>query len=87
MLFSLGKVMATAGAAQRIPQAETFSALNRHISGDWGEVSEEDRKRNDDAVKNGERIISSYRAFDGTKFWIITEWDRSYTTVLLPEEY
>ena len=41
----------------------------------------------DNAVKNGERVLSSYRAPDGTKFWIITEWDRSYTTVLLPEEY
>ena len=50
-------------------------------------VSEDDWKENDNAVKNGERVLSSYRAPDGTKFWIITEWDRSYTTVLLPEEY
>ena len=86
-MFDLGQVVATQGVLSEIPSSNIYAALRRHSEGDWGEVSEEDRKRNDDAVKNGERIISSYRAFDGTKFWIITEWDRSYTTVLLPEEY
>ena len=54
---------------------------------DWGNLCEADRKQNDWALKNGERLLSSYRASNGTKFWIITEWDRSYTTILLPSEY
>ena len=56
----------------------------RHI---WGDVSDADKRANYKAVKDGDRILSSYKSSDGLTFWIITEWDRSATTVLLPDEY
>ena len=86
-MLELGKVVATPGVLRAIPNIWIMFALNRHASGDWGVVCEEDRKQNDYAAENAERVHSAYLAPDGTKFWIITEWDRSCTTVLLPEEY
>jgi hypothetical protein len=59
----------------------------RHVSGDWGDLNESDRQENELSVREGFRILSAYRMSDGTRFWIITEADRSVTTVLLPEEY
>jgi len=86
-MLELGQIVATKGVLAAVPESSIHDALGRHITGDWGDVCEEDRKQNDHAAKNGERILSSYRTPDGVKFWIITEWDRSYTTVLLPDEY
>lgn len=60
--------------------------IQRHQSGDWGELCEEDRKANEDALSSGARILSAY-TLNGTKVWIITEADRASTTILLPEEY
>ena len=62
-------------------------ALSRHASGDWGEVCEEDWQSNDEALELGTRLLSSYISRSGEKFWIITEHDRSATTILLPLEY
>lgn len=86
-LFSHGHVVATQGfnALCGDPRV-AMKFLARHLSGDWGEVDSEDKQANDDAVKCGSRILSAYTLND-TKFWIITEWDRSVTTFLLPEEY
>ena len=64
-----------------------MSTLGRHLKGDWGECCEEDGQANDHALKNGERLLSVYTTKLGTKFWVITEWDRSVTTFLLPEDY
>ena len=86
VLFSPGQVFKTPGVSD-IPQEVLLSALKRHLSGDWGDLSEGDKRLNDEAVKDGDRILSAYRAPDGTKFWIITESDRSATTFLLPDEY
>ena len=86
-MLKLGKLVATPGVLAAVPKRSIRAAIGRHLRGDWGDVNEDDWKENDNAVKNGERVLSFYRAPDGTKFWIITEWDRSYTTVLLPEEY
>lgn len=86
-MLELGQVVVTQYALCEIPGRSIYAALRRHSQGDWGEVSENDWKQNDLALECGERILSSYRTPDGTKFWIITEWDRSCTTVLLPEEY
>ena len=58
----------------------------RHNCGDWGDMCDEDKKANDDALKDGDRIFSAYTTPLG-KIWIITEWDRSYTTVLIPDDY
>ena len=88
-LFSLGQVYATPGAIAALEESEEnpLSYLTRHVSGDWGELSDEDKAENDFSVANGYRILSSYRTANGVKFWIITEWDRSVTTLLLPSEY
>ena len=86
-MLKLGKVVATPGALASVPDICIYTALGRHMLGDWGNVCEEDKRLNDYAAAHGERVLSSYRSADGTKFWIITEPDRSYTTVLLPDEY
>ena len=88
-LFSLGQVVATPGALRALEESEQSAGefLNRHVSGDWGELDEEDRKENEFSLKEGFRILSSYRLKRGTKIWVITEADRSATTLLLPEEY
>jgi hypothetical protein len=61
--------------------------VQRHLDGDWGEVSQEDREINNAALQNGGRLLSAYRIGSGVKLWVITEEDRSVTTVLLPDEY
>lgn len=87
VLFPLGQMVMTPGVRDDIPPSEMLQALRQHARGDWGELCAEDREANDLALKNGARLLSAYRAKNGTIFWIITEWDRSVTTVLLPEEY
>ena len=89
--FELGKIVMTNGIARYLSEdMDRFWTLNkclyRHRCGDWGDLCEEDKQANDYAVEHGERILSAYELF-GTKIWIITEWDRSVTTILLPEEY
>ncbi len=83
----LGQVVATANAVEKIEAGEMAHCLARHRRCDWGEVSKHDWKVNEDALTNGDRLLSSYRDIKGTKFWIITEADRSVTTILLPEDY
>ena len=58
-----------------------------HVNGDWGDLEDEDKKENELSVKEGFRILSAYHLDTGAKVWVITEWDRSVTTILLPEEY
>lgn len=84
----LGQIVATPGAiaAAGGDFAGLFPLLARHVAGDWGEVDDEDAKMNDEAVVNGDRVLSSYKVGD-EKVWIITEADRSATTFLLPSEY
>ena len=85
--FPMGEVVATPGSLEAIPIIEIDAGLKRHRNGDWGEVCAEDKKANDVSLANGLRLLSAYRTAAGRVFWIITEADRSYTTVLLPEEY
>lgn len=87
--FKLGRVVATPGALRAMEDAGVAASqfLRRHAKGDWGELSRADARLNDDAVRNDGRILSSYSLPDGEKIWIITEWDRSATTLLLPSEY
>ena len=66
---------------------DSAGALYRHQRGDWGEVGKDDAQANERALKQGERLLSIYRTASATKFWVITEWNRSLTTVLLPEDY
>jgi hypothetical protein len=83
----LGELYATRNAADQLPAHVMLLAIARHCSGDWGDVCEEDWQLNDEAMEVGNRVLSSYTSPDGVKFWIITEWDRSVTTVLLPDDY
>jgi hypothetical protein len=88
-LFPLGQLLATPGAIQAAHEAEDNLLLYifRHAAGDWGDLSAADMKANAEALKEGTRLLSAYHLKDGRKLWIITEWDRSVTTALLPEEY
>jgi hypothetical protein len=88
-LFPLGRLVATPGALALLRSAGEDllpTLLERHQSGDWGEVPVEDARENEVSVRRGFRIISSYRVA-GERLWVITERDRSATTLLLPSEY
>ena len=87
MLFPIGQLVATPAALGTISGEDFCTALNRHIQGDWGDVCETDWRLNNTALKMGERLLSVYYTRDKQKFYIITEADRSATTVLLPEDY
>ena len=84
----LGKVLATPGALKLLVDAggRPFDYLARHATGDWGELCAYDRRQNEIALRDGYRVLSSYDVPAG-RVWIITEADRSVTTILLPEEY
>jgi len=86
--FSLGQIVATPGALDMLDRGAVNAAdlLQRHQSGDWGNVPPEDAEENEYSVINGCRILSSYSVGEN-RIWIITEADRSSTTLLLPEEY
>jgi hypothetical protein len=87
-LFPLGTVGATPGALDLLDRTGTNAAifLDRHHRGDFGTVGAEDAQANKDAIEDGNRVLSSYTV-GGERLWIITEADRSSTTLLLPEEY
>lgn len=92
MKLRLGEVYLSKGVNDRIAEDQNFAefvlhSLKRHLNGDWGDLSDEDKKENDLSLVEGFRILSAYRYRDGTKIWIITEADRFTTTILFPEEY
>ena len=90
MLFELGRVVATTDAIEAMTEnnIDVSDLLIRHVGGDWSTLSNEDRMENEQSVKNGWRILSSYTINkSGDKVWIITEADRSSTCVLLPKDY
>jgi len=87
--FPLGRVVATPDALDALAEAGQSHSffLARHVQGDWGDVDDEDKAANDQALVIGERLLSSYQTLKGVKLWIITEADRSSTCVLLPANY
>ena len=87
--FPLGQTVATPGALAALQEAGQSPAgfLSRHVSADWGEICAEDKRLNDEALVNGERVLSAYRTARNVRIWLITEADRSSTCILLPEEY
>jgi len=88
-LFALGQTVATPGAIKELEKAgiSGMELLARHISGDWGDLGAEDKEENELSLKEGFRILSAYKLPTGQKLWVITEADRSATTILKPEEY
>ena len=87
LAFQPGAIVATPGALELVNHRQLAELLRRHLSCDWGDLDPEDKEANDRAVKHGERILSSYHTESGEKLWLITERDRSQTTVLCPGEY
>ncbi len=87
--FKLGTIVATRGVMEHVKDDAgiLFPYIARHATGDWGEICDEDKEVNAGALEHGMRLMSIYRLPDGEKIWIITEWDRSVTTVLFPHEY
>lgn len=95
--FPLGQTVVTAAVASVMEGNPAFAkfvqvCMDRHAKGDWGQLSADDRKQNDQGWNNGGQLMSSYPidptwGIDGDKLWIITEWDRSVTTVLFPSDY
>jgi len=90
--FDSGKVVVTRGVNHFMADDEKFAAfvfesLRRHLSGDWGELCNEDKEANETALLDGDRLFSAYKSPGLPPIWIITERDRSATTILLPDEY
>jgi hypothetical protein len=86
-MFSSTHFVTTPAAQALIPAREMVEAISRHLCGDWGDIDDNDWTANEKALKNGDRLMSVYTSMNGTKFYIITEADRSVTTTLLPNEY
>ncbi|SRR5258706_8634980 len=85
--FWLGKLYVTANAETDLEHEDIHNCINRHLSGDWGDLCALDKEANEYALHYGGRLFSAYHDRTGVKFWIITEADRSLTTVLLPDDY
>ena len=83
----MGEIVVTRGVLEVISEVDQMVALNRHAQCDWGEVSKEDARANDNALLSGERILSVYRSRQGLAFWVMTAAGRSTTTLLMPYEY
>ena len=88
-LFPLGQIVATPGALAALEEAgkDPQEYLRRHAQGDWGDLDPYDVQANQQALEDGSRLLSAYQVTDTLTVWLITEWDRSVTTVLLPSEY
>ena len=85
--FRLGRIVSTPNALSQLTHEDILMGIRRHQSGDWGDVNTDDKAANDRALAEQTRIFSVYRSALGVKFWLITEADRSATTVLMPEDY
>lgn len=92
MKFNSGRLLMTRGVNDLVAENTEFAkhvhlSIKRHLAGDWGDLSDNDRIANEVALQEGERLLSAYTKEGLPKIWIITEWDRSATTVLFPDEY
>ena len=90
--FNMGRLVMTRGVNDKVADDAAFAkfvmtSISRHASGDWGDLGNEDKQQNDQALKGDGRLFSAYESGELPKIWIITEWDRSATTVLFPDEY
>jgi hypothetical protein len=89
MRFSLGQILATPGALEALEESNQSPSdyLAMHMNGQWGDVCPEDAEENELSIREGFRILSSYKTNKGVRIWVITEADRTVTTLLLPSEY
>lgn len=92
MKFNIGQAIITCGVNEMLMESKPFAqfiakSFVRHCNGDWGDLCDEDKAENEYALRNGERLLSKYNYNDDVSIYIITEWDRSVTTILFPEEY
>ena len=85
--FPLGQLVATPNALATLHPEDVPAAVRRHAAGDWGDLNDHDRLENERSLVNGLRLFSVYRDRNRVKFYVITEWDRSVTTVLLSDDY
>jgi len=90
--FQSGQIVMTRGVNDLVADngkfaAHVYQSLKRHLAGDWGDVCAEDKMANESALRRGDRIMSVYKNDRLPVVWVITEWNRSATTILLPEEY
>ena len=85
--FSLGQIVLSHRASAELTAEEVLSALARHMKGDCGDQTPDDKRINEEALLYGFQLLSVYHSCSGKKFYVLTEWDRSATTVLFPEEY
>ena len=87
--FELGQIVATPGALAVLKKAgqQPGEFLTRHVNREWGDIPDEDRRENEYSLEHGFRLLSAYKTNAGDRLWIITEADRSVTTLLLPKEY
>lgn len=85
--FPLGQIVITSGAEEALGVEDVARAIKRHAIADWGDLVEEDEAANERALRNGGRLFSTYRSAEEVIFWVITEADRTVTTILLPLEY
>ena len=87
MKFDLGQLVITPAALEAVPADDICNSINRHVCGDWGDLDDADRRENELALRAGLRLLSVYRATNGTKFYVLTEACRTITTILLPSDY
>ena len=87
MKFDLGRLVITPAALEAVPADDICNAINRHVCGDFGDLDAADRRENELALRAGLRLLSVYRATNGTKFYVLTEACRTITTILLPSDY
>lgn len=85
--FPLGQTVISRNALKSLHPEDVCQGIHRHVCGDWGDLCPEDIEENNRSLEHGCRLLSAYRDRNGLKFWIITEADRSATTILLPEDY
>jgi hypothetical protein len=84
--FAPGRLTVTTHVQLHVTRKEILAALRRHLRGDWGELDLQDHQSNEAALRDGARLLSAYRTKRGVRFWVVTEWDRSATTVLVPAD-
>lgn len=87
--MKLGQIVSTPGALAALDESGEHPSeiLSQHACGNWGDLCEDDRKENEFSLAHGFRVLSSYKLRNGANLWVITEADRSATTILLPSEY